>query len=109
MLSMIVLCSIATRPDWPQPGLTSGYHTARALSHVHSLLSLEKSSNVPQDTMTDQCVNNCDTLKPCELLKFVSVCCCYHHHLFAQYAEMNSKICNVPDRKANSFSSNNCP
>jgi len=28
---------------------------------------------------------------------------------FAQYAEMNSKICNVPDRKANSFSSNNCP
>jgi len=29
--------------------------------------------------------------------------------LFAQYAEMNSKICNVPDRKANSFSSNNCP
>jgi len=31
------------------------------------------------------------------------------HHLFAQYAEMNSKICNVPDRKANSFSSNNCP
>ena len=24
-------------------------------------------------------------------------------------AEMNSKICNVPDRKANSFSSNNCP
>jgi len=33
----------------------------------------------------------------------------HHHHLFAQYAEMNSKICNVPDRKANSFSSNNCP
>jgi len=32
----------------------------------------------------------------------------HHHHLFAQYAEMNSKICNVPDRKANSFSSNNC-
>ena len=30
------------------------------------------------------------------------------HHLFAQYAEMNSKICNVPDSKANSFSSNNC-
>jgi len=26
----------------------------------------------------------------------------YHHHLFAQYVEMNSKICNVPDRKANS-------
>jgi len=22
---------------------------------------------------------------------------------------MNSKICNVPDRNANSFSSNNCP
>jgi len=39
--------------------------------------------------------------------------CCkfhdHHHHLFAQYAEMNSKICNVQDRKANSFSSNNCP
>jgi len=33
----------------------------------------------------------------------------HHHHLFAQYAEMNSKICNVLDRKANSFSSNNCP
>jgi len=33
----------------------------------------------------------------------------HHHHLFAQYAEMNSKICNVPDRKANSFSPNNCP
>jgi len=33
----------------------------------------------------------------------------HHRHLFAQYAEMNSKICNVPDRKANSFSSNNCP
>jgi len=34
----------------------------------------------------------------------------HHHHLFAQFAEMNSKICNVPpDRKANSFSSNNCP
>jgi len=33
----------------------------------------------------------------------------HHHHLFAQYAEMNSKICNVPERKANSFSSNNCP
>jgi len=33
----------------------------------------------------------------------------HHHHLFAQYAEMNSKICNVPDRKANNFSSNNCP
>jgi len=32
-----------------------------------------------------------------------------NHHLFAQYAEMNSKICNVPDRKANSFSFNNCP
>ena len=32
----------------------------------------------------------------------------HHHHLFAQYAEMNSKICNVPERKANSFSSNNC-
>jgi len=30
----------------------------------------------------------------------------HHHHLFAQYAEMDSKICNVPDRKANSFSSN---
>ena len=26
--------------------------------------------------------------------------------LFAQHAEMNSKICNVPDRKCNSFSSN---
>jgi len=26
----------------------------------------------------------------------------HHHHLSAQYAEMNSKICNVPDRKANS-------
>ena len=35
------------------------------------------------------------------------LCELYHHHrLFAQYAEMNSKICNVPDRKANSFSSN---
>ena len=33
----------------------------------------------------------------------------HHHHLFAQYAEMNSKTCNVPDRKANSFSSDNCP
>jgi len=33
----------------------------------------------------------------------------HHHHLFAQYTEMNSKMCNVPDRKANSFSSNNCP
>jgi len=32
-----------------------------------------------------------------------------YHHLFAQYAEMNSKICSVPDRKSNSFSSNNCP
>jgi len=32
----------------------------------------------------------------------------HHRHLFAQYAEMNSKICNVPDRKADSFSSNNC-
>jgi len=30
-------------------------------------------------------------------------------YLFAQYAEMTSKICNVPDRKANSFTSNNCP
>jgi len=27
----------------------------------------------------------------------------HHHHLFAQYSEMNSKICNVPDRIANSF------
>jgi len=34
---------------------------------------------------------------------------CHHHHLFAQYAEMNSKIGNVQDRKANSFGSNNCP
>ena len=25
----------------------------------------------------------------------------HHHHLFAEYAKMNSKICNVPDRKAN--------
>jgi len=33
----------------------------------------------------------------------------HHHHLFAQYADMISKIYNVPDRKANSFSSNNCP
>jgi len=33
----------------------------------------------------------------------------HHHHLYAQYAEMNSKICNVLDKKANSFSSNNCP
>jgi len=33
----------------------------------------------------------------------------HHHHLFAQYAEINSKICNLQDRKANSFSSNNCP
>jgi len=33
----------------------------------------------------------------------------HHHHLFAQYAEMNSKICNVLDRKANNYSSNNCP
>jgi len=32
----------------------------------------------------------------------------HHHHLFAQYTEMNSKLCDVPDRKANSFSSNNC-
>ena len=24
----------------------------------------------------------------------------HHHHLFAQYAQMNNKICNVPDRKA---------
>jgi len=39
---------------------------------------------------------------------FSHVCISYHH-VFAQYAEMNSKICNVPDRKANSISSNNCP
>ena len=32
----------------------------------------------------------------------------HHHHLLAQYAEMNSKICNVSDKKANSFSSNSC-
>ena len=25
----------------------------------------------------------------------------HHHHLFAEYAKMNSKICNVPDTKAN--------
>jgi len=41
----------------------------------------------------------------------VGLCSIYvhRHHVFAQYAEMKSKICNVPDRKANSFSSNNCP
>jgi len=32
----------------------------------------------------------------------------HHHHLLAQYAEVNIKICNVSDKKANSFSSNNC-
>jgi len=36
----------------------------------------------------------------------VGLCSVYvqRHHVFAQYAEMNCKICNVPDRKANSFS-----
>ena len=43
-----------------------------------------------------------DTGRLTQVIEYVEFIHLHHrHHLFAQYAKMNSKICNVPDRKYN--------
>jgi len=107
-ISNIHRCAAIVRPAASQKealvALTLVLHTGLLNCFTEFLLT---ESEVKADVLGMTLAVTRATAKQFFCLLSVVYCC--FHHLFAQYAEMNSKICNVPDRKANSFSSNNCP